>query len=110
MFASRESSQAFLIVSLILMINLLIAMMSATFASIREDAVLESRLAFAAMIIRLEVRSAAQLCDSQTTATSCLEASPERAPNFDLSRPPARRQVVLHEDSRRRLLSLTHER
>jgi hypothetical protein len=45
----------FLIISLILMINLLIAMMSHTFDAAREEAVLQSRLGFASCIMKLEL-------------------------------------------------------
>ena len=45
----------FMIVAIILMINLLIAMMSHTFDGIRQEAVLQSRLGFASLVMKLEL-------------------------------------------------------
>ena len=44
----------YIVIMIILLINLLIAMMSATFESVHADATLQSRLAFATAMIKLE--------------------------------------------------------
>ena len=45
----------FMIISIILMINLLIAMMSHTFDGIRQESLLQSRLGFALLVMKLEL-------------------------------------------------------